>query len=46
MALDSEGVHTHGHGLTGNLSETLAIRAILVDAFNHGQGNGAGPIAC
>lgn len=45
VALDGKGINTHGHRLAGNLCEALAVRAVLVDAFNHGHGDGAGPIA-
>lgn len=45
MALDGEGINTHGHGLAGNLREAFAIRAVLVDALDHGHGDGAGPVA-
>lgn len=44
VALDGEGINTHGHSLAGNLREALAIRAVLVDSFDHGHRDGAGPI--
>lgn len=45
VALDGEGIDAHGHGLAGNLSEAFAVRAVLVDAFDHRHGDGAGPVA-
>lgn len=46
VSLDGEGIHTHGHGLAGNLREALTVRAVLVDALDHGQSDGAWPVAC
>lgn len=46
VSLDSEGIYTHRHGLGGDLGEPFAVRVVLVDAFDHGRGDRARPIAC
>lgn len=45
VSLDSEGIHTHRHGLGRDLGEPFAVRVILIDAFDHGRGDSTRPIA-
>lgn len=35
MTRDSKGVDTHGHGFGRDNSELFAVRAVLVNGFNH-----------
>lgn len=46
VSLDSEGIHTHRHGLGRDLGEPFAVRVVLIDAFDHGRGDSTRPVAC
>ena len=43
VALDGEGIYTHGHGFGRDLGKALVVRVVLVDALDHGRRDCVGP---